>query len=530
LPGSGRKSETVQGIPRAAVVREISTLQLKKCYRKGCQLFATHMEEASKDEVSRIGDHAVLKEFEDVFQEVLGLPPKRDIDFSVNLMPGATPVSKAPYRMNTPELEELQLQLEELLRKGYIRPSVSPLGAPVLFVNKKDGTLRLCIDFRQLKKVTVKNKYPLSRIDDLFDQLKDAKIFSKIDLRSRYHQVRIKDEDINKTTFRTRYGHYEFTVVSFGHSNAPVVFMCLMNGVFRDYLDKFVIVFLDDILVYSKSEEEHEQHLRMVLQVLREHQLYAKLSKCSFYQRQIHYLGHIILEEGIIVDPEMVEAIREWKAPRYVAEVRSFMGLAGYYRRFITGFSKIAYPITYLQRKEKKFQWKEDCEKRFQRLKQLLTSAPILRIADPNKYFVVCTDACKEGLGGVLSQNGFVICYESRKLKEHERNYATHDLELAAIVHALRKWRHYLMGRKFELRRDHNGLKYLFDQPTLNARQSRWLEFLCEYDFDIKHIKGKENKVANALSRKVHNLHATTISMYQTDLKGRILEAANINL
>jgi hypothetical protein len=314
------------------------------------------VEEASRDVVSNLENHEALKEFKDIFQEVPGLPPKRDIDFSINLMPGAAPVSKAPYRMSTPEMKELQLQLEELLKKGYIRPSVSPWGAQVIFMKKKDGTLRLCIDFRQLNKVIVKNKYPLPRIDDLFDQLKDAKIFSKIDLRSGYHQVRIKDEDISETAFRTRYGHYEFTVVSFGLSNVPVVFMCLMNGVFRNYLDKFVIVFLDDILVYSKTEEEHEQHLRMVLQVLREHQLYAKLSKCSFYQRQIHYLGHIISEEGIIVDPEKVQDIREWPAPRNVAEVRSFMGLAGYYRRFIAGFSKIAHSITSLQRKEKKFQ------------------------------------------------------------------------------------------------------------------------------------------------------------------------------
>jgi hypothetical protein len=329
-------------------------------------------------------------------------------------MPGAAPVSKAPYRMSTPELKELQLQLEELLKKGYIRPNVSPWGAPVLFVKKKDGTLRLCIDFLQLNKVTVKNKYHLPRINDIFDHLKDAKIFSKIDLKSGYHQVRINDEDVSKTAFRTRYDHYEFTVVSFGLTNAPDVFMCLMNRVFRYYLDKFVIVFLDDILVYSKIEEEHEQHLRMVLQVLREHKLYAKLSKCSFYQRQIHYLGHIISKKGIVVDPEKVEAIREWSTPRNVAEVRSFMGLAGYYRKFIAGFSRIAYPITSLQRKEKKFQWTEECESIFQRLNQLLTSAPILKITDPNKDYVVCTDVCKEGLGGVLNQEGFVLCYESQ--------------------------------------------------------------------------------------------------------------------
>jgi hypothetical protein len=268
----------------------------------------------------------------------------------------------------------------------------------------------------------------------------------------------------------------------------------------------------------------------MVLQVLREHQLYEKLRKCSFYQRKIHYLGHIISKEWIAVDPEKVQAIQEWPAPRNVAEVRYFMGLVGYYRRFIAGFSKIAHSITSLQRKENKFQWTEECESSFQRLKQLLTSAPILKIADPNKDYVVCTDACKEGLGGVLSQEGFVVCYESQKLKEHEKNYATHDLELAAIIHTLRKWRHYLMDKRFELRTYHNDLKYLFDQPTLNARKIKWLEFMCEYDFDIKHIKGKEKKVADALSRKVHELHAAGISMYQTEMKDRILEASNTDL
>jgi hypothetical protein len=286
---------------------------------------------------------------------------------------------------------------------------MSPWGAPVLFVKKKDGTLILCIDFKQLNKVTVKNKYPLPRIDDLFDQLKGSRIFSKIDLRSRYHRVRIKDEDIKNTSFKTRYGHYEFIVVSFGLLNAPIVFMCLMNGVFQEYLDKFVIVFLDDIPVYSKSKKEHEHHLRMVLQVLREHQLYAKLSKCSFYQNQIHYLGHIISKEGIAVDPENIEAIRGWPTPKNVTEVRSFMGLVGSYRRFIVGFSRIVDPINSLQNKGVKFQWIVECEKSFQQLNHLLTNALIMRIVDPNEDFMVCTDACKEGLGEVLSQNGLVV-------------------------------------------------------------------------------------------------------------------------
>jgi hypothetical protein len=258
--------------------------------------------------------------------------------------------------------------------------------------------------------------------------------------------------------------------------------------------------------------------------------VFSKLSKCSFFQNRIHYLGHIISEEGIAVDPEKIEVVKGWATPKNVTRVRSSMGLDGYCRKFIAGFSRIAHRITSLQRKGVKFQWTEECEKSFQQLKQLLTSAPILKIADPDEEFVVCTDACKEGLGGVLSQNGLVICFESRKLKENEKLYATYDLELAAIVHALKKWRHYLMGKRFELRTDHNGLKYLFDQPTLNSRQSRWLGFLCEYDFDIKHIKGKENKVVDAISRRVHELHATAISMYQTDLKDRILEVAKADL
>jgi hypothetical protein len=251
--------------------------------------------------------------------------------------------------------------------------------------------------------------------------------------------------------------------------------MCLMNGIFREYLDKFVIVFLDNIIVYSKSEEEHEHHLRMVLQVLREHQLYAKLRKCSLYKNTIHYMGHIISKDGIAVDHEKIEAIREWSVPNNVIEVRSFMGLDSYYRSFISWFSRLAHPITSLQRKGKKFQWTEECERSFHQLKLMLTSAPILRIVDPNEDFIICIDVCKEGLGGVLIQNEFVVCYESRNLKEHEMIYATHDLELEAVVHALKKWRHYLMGKRFELRTDHNGLKYLFDQPTLNARKRKWL-------------------------------------------------------
>jgi hypothetical protein len=244
-----------------------------------------------------------------------------------------------------------------MMDKGYIRPNVSPWGAPVLFVKKKDGTLRLCIDYRRLNKVTIKNKYPLPRIDDLFDQLGGASIFSKIDLRSGYHQVRIKGEDIHKTAFQMRYGHYEFVVVLFGLTNSLASFMCLMNNVLSKFLDKFVLVFIDDILIYSKNKKEHEEHLRLVLQVLREHQLYAKFNKCEFFQKEIHYLGHVLSEEGVAVDPDKIRSIMEWPTPKDVSDIRSFMKLAGYYRIFIKGFSKIGCPITALQKKGTEFLW-----------------------------------------------------------------------------------------------------------------------------------------------------------------------------
>lgn len=263
---------------------------------------------------------------------------------------------------------ELKLQLEELLEKGLICPSVSPWGGPVIFVKKKDGSLRLCIDYRQLNKVTIKNRYPLPRIDDLFDQVQGARIFSKIDFKLGYHQLRIREENIHKTAFRTRYGHYDFTVVPFGLTNAPSVFMSLMNNVFRTFLDKFIVVFLDDILVYSNSIEEHEQHLEQVLACLRKNILFANLEKCKFFKTKICYLGHVISGDGISVDPSKIRAIVDWPAPSNVSEVRSFMGLASYYRKFALNFSRIAHPITSLQRKGKKFVWTDECETAFQRL------------------------------------------------------------------------------------------------------------------------------------------------------------------
>ncbi|GJW09631.1 putative nucleotidyltransferase, ribonuclease H, partial [Tanacetum coccineum] len=431
----------------------------------------------------------------------------------------------------------------------------------------------MCIDYRELNKLTVKNRYPLPRIDDLFDQLQGSSVYSKIDLRSGYHQLRVRDEDIPKTAFRTRYGHYEFQVMPFGLSNAPAVFMDLMNRVCRPYLDKFMIMFIDDILIYSKTKEEHDAHLRLILELLKKEELYAKFSKCDFWLSKVQFLGHVIDSEGIHVDPAKIESIKDWESPKTPTEIRQFLGLAGYYRRFIEGFSKIAKPMTKLTQKSVKFNWGEKEETAFQTLKQKLCSAPILALPEGSEKFVVYCDASHKGLGTVLmqkekviayasrqlkihdknytthdlgekeetafqtlkkklciasilalpeeSENFIVYCnashkglgavlmqkekviaYASRQLKIHEKNYMTHDLELGAVVFALKMWRHYLYGTKCVVFTDHKSLQHILDQKELNMRQRRWLELLSDYDCELRYHPGKANVVADALSRK----------------------------
>ena len=412
-----------------------------------------------RDSGSRLEDIPVVREFSDVFPEDLpGIPLDREIDFQIELAPGTEPISKAPYRMAPLELKELKVQMEERVSKGFVRPSTSPWGAPILFVKKMDRIFRLCIDYRELNKVTIRNQYPLPRINDLFDQLQGAKVFSKIDLRSGYHQLKIRSEDVPKTAFRTRYGHSEFLVMPFGLTNAPAVFMDLMNRIFKPYLDQFVIVFIDDILIYSGSKEDHEEHLRVVLQILRENQLYAKFSKCQFWLDSVAFLGHVISAEGVSVDPQKTEAIVNWKPPTNVTEIRSFLGLAGYYRKFVEGFSKLAAPLTKLTRKEEKFVWSEACHQSFDELKRKLTSAPVLTLPSGNDGYTVYCDASRQGLGCVLMEHENVIAYASRQLKKHEQNYPTHDLELAAVVFALRIWRHYLYGVPCRIFTDHKSL------------------------------------------------------------------------
>jgi len=415
----------------------------------------------SNEEV-KLKNIEVVKDYLDVFSELPGLPPDREMKFCIELVPGVTPIHKAPYRMAPAELKELKEQLQDLLHKGFIRPNVSPWGAPVLFVKKKDGTMWMCIDYRQLNRVTMKNKYLLSRINNLFDQSKGASVFSKIDLRLRYYQLKVRSEDVQKIVIRTRYGHYEFLVMPFDLANAPSIFMDLMNRLFREFLDRFVVVFIDDILIYSANHQDHASHLRSVLEILREKKFYAKLKKCEFWLENVSFLGHVVSKDGTSADPSKIEAVLKWEQPTNVREIRSFLGLASYYRRFVGGFSKLSGPLTTLTKKNARYVWTEECEESFQELKWRLVIAPVLTLPSDSGGFVIYNDASKKGLGCVLMLQCKVVAYASHQLKDYEKNYPTHDLELAAVVYALKIWRHYLYGEKCEIFTDYKSLKYFF--------------------------------------------------------------------
>ncbi|GJW09487.1 putative reverse transcriptase domain-containing protein [Tanacetum coccineum] len=361
----------------------------------------------------------------------------------------------------------------------------------------------MCIDYRELNKLTVKNRYPLPRIDDLFDQLQGSSIYSKIDLMSGYHQLKVREEDISKTAFRTRYGHYEFQVMPFGLTNAPAVFMDLMNRVCKPYLDKFVIVFIDDILIYSKNKQEHEEHLKLILELLKKEELYAKFSKCEFWIPKVQFLGHVIDSKGIHVDPAKIESIKDWTSPKSPTEIRQFLGLAGYYRRFIEGFSKIAKPMTKLTQKKVKFVWGDKQEAAFQLLKQKLCSAPILALPEGSEDFIAYCDASKKGLGAVLMQREKWVRYS-------------------------RIWSHYLLELKCTVFTDHKSLQHILDQKELNMRQRRWLELLSDYDCDIRYHPRKANVVADALSRKEREppLRVRSQNIKSEDVGGMLIENA----
>jgi hypothetical protein len=465
-------------------------------------------------------------EFPDVFPSTLpaGLPLDRGDAMRIDTDPNADPPVRPVIRLSIAELDELRKQLDELLAKGFIKPSTSPYGAPVLFVKKKDGTLRMCVDYRGLNRITRKNRHPLPRIDELIDRFRGARYFSKLDLLSGYHQQRIFEPHTHKTAFRCRYGHYEFNVVPFGLTNAPASFSTMMRTVLNPVLDKCVVAYLDDILIYSKTKKEHLQHLRTVLRILRQNGLYAKLSKCTFLQEETEFLGHVISKEGVHTNAGLVKAIREWPRPSKQKDVQQFIGLAQFYQQYIDHFATIALPLTALLGEGTAFYWDKDKEDAFNALKGAISKAPVLRIFDPDLISSVETDASGFALGAVLFQTddkgeSRPVAFTSRKLSSAERNYPTHEQELLAVVHALKTWRYYLDGSHFVVYTDHATLQHFPTQPKLTRRQARWMELLQEYDFTFKYKRGADNIVPDALSRRPDHQEPPPVELHSLDIQ-----------
>ncbi len=434
----------------------------------------------------------------------------RDVQHEIHELPDSTPPCGVIYRLRGPMLDELKQQLKTLLAGGLICPSMSPYGAPVLFARKKGGEWRMCIDYRALNKITVKDKFPLPRAEDLFDQLKGARYFTKIDLKSGYHQIKVRKEDILKMAFRTPLGSFEWLVMPFGLTNAPATFQRFVNHILQDHLGYFVCVYMDDILIYSKTEDEHIWHVQTVLNILRENKLLAKMSKCAFFAPQVEYLGHIVSTHGVAVDPAKVKAITEWPTLQTKTEVSSFLGLANYYRHFIQNFSAITAPLSALvhDSASDRVEWTPSLNDAFTRIKQVLTQAPVLRTYDPALKCILVTDASSsyEAIGAVLMQDDGQaprpIEYYSRKMSPAGTHYPTREQELLVIKEAFAHWQHYLLAAYFEVHSDHESLKYLQTQKSLKGKLLRWLDFMQQFDFgDIKYLPGKKNPVGDALSR-----------------------------
>ena len=495
--------------------RHISTISLQRLREEArvedMLLFAVVINPISNAQDFDVHLPSKYREFSDVFDKVKAntLPDHRPYDCPIDLHSEKEPPWGPIYNLSPSELKVLREYIDENLANGFIRHSRSPAGAPIFFVKKKDGSLRLVVDYRGLNKVMVRNRYALPLIPNLLERLSGAKYFTRLDLRGAYNLVRIRPGDEWKTAFRTRYGHFEYTVMPFGLTNAPAVFQHMANDIFRDFLDIFIIIYLDDILIYSKTQEDHDNHVRQVLQRLREFGLYAKLEKCCFDRNQVEFLGYVVSPEGISMDPKKVQTVLDWKTPGSVRDLQCFLGFANFYRKFIKSYSQVVLPLTELTQKNRPFVWTSSAAKAFDSLKQAFTSAPILVHVDLEKPFIIEADASDFALGSVLSQIAHdeklhPVAFHSRKFEPAEINYEIHDKELLAIVDSFEQWRHFLEGSPHQIivYNDHKNLTFFQNARVLNRRQARWAQFLTRFNFVITYRPGIQQGKADALSRR----------------------------
>jgi hypothetical protein len=448
---------------------------------------------------------STYREFLDIFSKKKAetLPPHRSTDHAIDLETGTKLPYGRMYSLSETELKTLKAYIETNLANGFIQRSSSPAALPILFVKKKDGSLRLCVDYRALNQASVKNRYPLPLISEILERVGKAKIFTKLDLRGAYNLIRIKEGDEFKTAFRTRYGQFEYRVMPFGLTNAPATFQAYMDDCLRPYMDEFVVCYLDDILIYSEDPVQHEDHVCKVLERLREYGLYCKSEKCEFSVKKVGFLGFVVSPDGIEMEADRIATIEDWPTPKSVKDVQVLMGFTNFYRRFVKKYAKVTAPITDLLKKpdgSAKWEWTRDADMALQKLKRAFTEAPILQHFDPEKPITLQTNASGFAIAGILNQfDGFGVLrptsFYSRKCTPAEQNYDTYDRELLAIVVAMKQWRHHLEGARYKIliQCDHKNLEYFQTSKVLSRRQARWAEILSAYDFKIEHLEGTKN-------------------------------------
>lgn len=444
----------------------------------------------------------LLQSYHTLFEEPTTLPPSRSCDHTIPLVPGARPINVRPYRFSPAMKDEIESQVSKMLETRVIQHNTSSFSSLVLLVKKKDHSWRFCIDYRHLNALTIKSKYPVPVIDELLDELYGASWFSILDLRAGFHQILLRNGEEYKIAFQTHLGHYEFRVMAFGLTGAPGTFQKAMNHTLAPALRKYALVFFDDILVYSSSMELHLHHLAHVFDLLNRDQWKIKLSKCSFAVNKVSYLGHVVSQAGVSTDPTKIQAIVDWPTPSCVKELRSFLGLAGYYRKFIRHFGVISQPLTSLLKKGIIFVWTPDHDVAFQTLKQALVTAPVLALPDFSTPFMIETDASDTGIGAVLMQRGHPLAFLSKTLGPKSRGLSTYEKEYMAILTAVQQWRPYLQQSEFVILTDHKSLSQLNEQRLHTSWQHKVFTKLLGLQYTIHYRKGTENKVADALSRR----------------------------